>query len=355
MGNVAPVGGSVTPKADPPKKKNTDVAAAAHDIAKGKVNAAVDARNAVPKARDEVQVARQGKDDADKGAVAAGKAADKPGQTPKEAKKSNEFDSAFEGTNRKAELEKLLGTVPPPPRKVAQKPEMGAPPLTPLDAVDAKDAKDAAKVPDGKTYTDPSSGAKYQVKKNATTGETLLSDVASGSSVTIKPDGSYTSTVTSKESTKSGGTRETTWTRSSDAKGEPTRLESRKSQAEQHAETGATTTTYETPCAHRRGRRRAPRRGSRSSKPRASLKPGESSLTVTEEARFNAQGEPAVSTRKTESVASQALKSDKTLEELVRKIIFGTRAGFFPRYPRSPGAALACLLHARSGGRQMTG
>ncbi|WP_147443210.1 hypothetical protein [Corallococcus sp. AB011P] len=41
------------------------------------------------------------------------------------------------------------------------------------------------------------------------------------------------------------------------------------------------------------------------------LKPGESSLTLTEETRFNAQGEPAVSTRKTESVATQALKSDK--------------------------------------------
>ncbi|MBZ4373818.1 DNA/RNA non-specific endonuclease [Corallococcus sp. AS-1-6] len=41
------------------------------------------------------------------------------------------------------------------------------------------------------------------------------------------------------------------------------------------------------------------------------LKPGESSLTITEETCFNAQGEPAVSTRKTESVATQALKSDK--------------------------------------------
>src|SRR4051812_26970831 len=102
MGNVAPVGGSVIPKADPPKKKNTDVAAAAHDTAKGKVKAAVDARNAVPKARHKAQVARQAKDDADKGAVAAGKAADKPGQTPKEAKKSKEDFVTAETTRKEA-------------------------------------------------------------------------------------------------------------------------------------------------------------------------------------------------------------------------------------------------------------
>lgn len=47
--------------------------------------------------------------------------------------KPNEIASAFEGTNRKAELEKLLGT--------------------------------AAPMMDGQTYTDPSSGEKYQVKK----------------------------------------------------------------------------------------------------------------------------------------------------------------------------------------------
>lgn len=299
----------------------------------------------------------------------------------------NELDSAFEGTNRKADLEKLLGFAPPPPREVARKPEKGESPPPRLDAVDAKDAKVAFNVDDGQTYTDPSSGTRYQVRKNATTGETLLSDAASGSSVTIKPDGSYTSTVTSKESTKSGGTRETTWTKSSDAEGQPTGLESRKSQTEQQAETGSTTTTstmtYDTTrspprplsrteearmemppaaLASQKGVPQGPatvktetqfnaqglptkqvkttqvqtpgfRAGDvsafeagqgaafqsaskgedhyRTNNPPASLKPGESSLTITEETRFNAKGEPAVARRKTESVATQALKSDK--------------------------------------------
>ncbi|NPD27732.1 hypothetical protein [Corallococcus exiguus] len=299
----------------------------------------------------------------------------------------NELDSAFEGTSRKAELEKVLGLTPPPQRKSVRKPEKGEAPPKPLDAVDAKDAKDAAKVPDGQTYTDPSSGAKYQVKKNATTGETVLSDATSGNTVTVKPDGSYTSTVTSKESTKSGGTRETTWAKSSDAQGKPTRIESRTSQTEHHPETGATTTTsttqYDATRSPPRPRSRteevrmekppaalAQRRGTpqgaatvktetqfnaqglptkqvkttevhtpgfkandvsafeagqdlalrnasegedhhRTNNAPTTLKPGESSLTITEETRFNAQGEPAVSTRKTESVATQALKSDK--------------------------------------------
>ncbi|QDE95943.1 DNA/RNA non-specific endonuclease [Myxococcus xanthus] len=299
----------------------------------------------------------------------------------------NELDSAFEGTNRKADLEKLLGFAPPPPREVARKPEKGESPPPRLDAVDAKDAKVAFNVDDGQTYTDPSSGTRYQVRKNATTGETLLSDAASGSSVTIKPDGSYTSTVTAKEATGSGGTRETTWTRSSDAKGQSTGLESRKSQTEQQAETGATTTTsttrYDTSrspprplsrteavrmerppaaLAKQKGVPQGPatvttetqfnaqglptkqvkttqvqtpgfRAGDvsafeagqgaafqsaskgedhyRTNNPPASLKPGESSLTITEETRFNAKGEPAVARRKTESVATQALKSDK--------------------------------------------
>ncbi|RKG70964.1 hypothetical protein D7V80_03305 [Corallococcus sp. CA054B] len=299
----------------------------------------------------------------------------------------NELDSAFEGTSRKAELEKVLGLTPPPQRKAARKPEKGEAPPKSLDAVDARVAKAAANTPNGNMYTDPSTGAKYQVKQNATTGETVLSDTTRGTTVTVKPDGSYTSTVTSTESTKSGGTRETTWTKSSDAQGKPTRLESRTSQTEQHPETGATTTTSTTqydatrsppgprsrteevlmekpPAAleQRRGTPQGPatvktetqfnaqglptkqvktteihtpgfkahdvsafEAGQDSALRNASkgedhhrtnnaptpLKPGESSLTLTEETRFNAQGEPAVSTRKTELVATQALKSDK--------------------------------------------
>ncbi|MBZ4401958.1 hypothetical protein [Myxococcus sp. AS-1-15] len=300
----------------------------------------------------------------------------------------NELSSAFEGTSRKAELEKLLSMTPSPPRDIARKPERGESPPPHLDAVDAQDAKAATRmVGERGTYLDRSSGTTYQVRKNATTGETLLSDAASGSSVTIKPDGSYTSTVTSKESTKSGGTRETTWTRSSDAKGQSTGLESRKSQTEKQAETGTTTTTstmtYDTTrspprplsrteearmerppaaLASQKGVPQGPAtvktetqfnaqglptqqvkttqvqtpgfragevsafeagQGSalqnaskgedhyRTNNAPTSLKPGESSLTITDEIRFNAKGEPAASTQKTESVTTQALKSDK--------------------------------------------
>ncbi|QSQ26636.1 hypothetical protein JY651_17630 [Pyxidicoccus parkwayensis] len=313
--------------------------------------------------------------------------------------KANELVSAFEGTNRRAELEKLLGTARPP--RPAAQPKTEAPPTTglapntqtgekppaSLDAVDAKDIEAARKLPDGQTYTDPSSGAKYQVKKNATSGEMVLSDPASGNTVTVKPDGSYTSTVTAKEQTQSGGSRETSWTKSADALGRPTGLESRKSQTEQHPETGNTTTTsttkYDTsrspPVPRSRteevrmekppaelarqpgapqgpatvktetefnaqglpakqvkttqvqtpgfkaddvnafeaGQNTALQNASKgeghhkANNAPTSLKPGESSLTITEETRFNAQGEPAVSTQKSETVATQPLKTDK--------------------------------------------
>ncbi|WNG50866.1 hypothetical protein F0U60_47135 [Archangium minus] len=300
--------------------------------------------------------------------------------------KANELASAFEGTSRKAELEKLLGTAAPVKSEPARKPVKGEKPPESLDFVDAKDVREATKLA-GKTYRDPSTGTKYQVKKNASTGETVLSDAAGGNTVTIKPDGSFTSTVTVKEPTKSGGTLETTWTKSSDAQGRATGLESRKSQTEQHPETGATTTTSTTrydatksppvprsrteevhmekppaEVARRKGTPQGPAtvktetqfnaqglptkevktteihtpgfkagdviafesdQGSalsnaakgedhhRTNNAPTSLKPGESSLTITEETLFNAKGEPAVSTRKTDSVATEALKSDK--------------------------------------------
>ncbi|QRK09874.1 hypothetical protein JQX13_07135 [Archangium violaceum] len=300
--------------------------------------------------------------------------------------KANELASAFEGTSRKAELEKLLGTAAPRKSESARKPEKGEKPPESLDAVDAKDVRETSNLVNGQLYTAPS-GTKYQVKTNATTGETVLSDAAGGNTVTIKPDGSYTSTVTAKEPTKSGGTLETTWTKSVDAQGRTTGLESRKSQTEQHPETGATTTTSTTQydatrsppvprsrteevrmekppaaLAQRKGMPQGPatvktetqfnaqglptkqvkttqvqtpgfnagavsafEAGQDSALRNASkgedhhktnnapttLKPGESSLTLTEETRFNAKGEPAVSTRKTESVATEALKSDR--------------------------------------------
>ncbi|NTX07605.1 hypothetical protein [Myxococcus sp. CA040A] len=298
--------------------------------------------------------------------------------------KKNELVSAFEGSSRTAELEKLLGTTAPPKAEVpAPKPVDGSP--ASLDAVDAKDVQDASRLADGQKFTDPSSGANYDVKKNASTGETVLSDAKSGNTVTIKPDGSYTSTVTAKESPKEGGTSETTWTRSSDAQGKTTILESRKSQTTQSPETGATTTTsttkynpatslpqsrseevrMEKPSAALVGRPNTPqgpttvttdtefnaqglparqvkkteihtpgfdanavsdfeaKQGKAlndaskgedhhdTNRDPTSLKPGESSLTLTEETRFNAQGEPATSTQKTESVSTQPLASDK--------------------------------------------
>ncbi|MBZ4418525.1 hypothetical protein [Myxococcus sp. RHSTA-1-4] len=300
--------------------------------------------------------------------------------------KKNELVSAFDGSHRKAELEKLLGTTAPG-TEPAYKPQAGEKPPESLDALDAKDIADARKVQDGKTYTDPSSGAKYQVKKDVTTGDTVLSDKDSGNTVTLKPDGSYTSTVQVKEKTQSGGTRETAWTKTSDAKGHPTSLESRKTQTEKHPETGLTTTSSNTQydarrsppvpmtrseevrmekppaaLAQRQGVPQGPasmktetqfnaqgiptkqlktteihtpgydaakvgsfESGQNTALQNASkgedhhkthngphgLKPGESSLTITEETRFNAKGEPATSKQKTESVSVQAMPSDK--------------------------------------------
>jgi hypothetical protein len=298
----------------------------------------------------------------------------------------NELASAFDGTNRKAELEKRLGTRAPP-KTDARNAVKGEKPPAALDAASPEEIQAAASVGDGQTYTAPSSGTQYQVKKNPTTGETVLSDAKGGSTITLKPDGSYTSTVTTQEPTKEGGLRDSTWTKTSDAQGRPTALESRKRQTEQHPATGATTTTsttrYDasttppTPRAHtdevamekppaslagqpgvpqgpatvktetqfnaqglptkqvkttevhtpgfkagdvsafEAGQDAAMRNAAkgedhhRTNNAPTSLKPGESSLTITEETRFNAQGEPAVSTRRTESVATQPLKSDK--------------------------------------------
>ncbi|WP_426748800.1 YdeI/OmpD-associated family protein [Myxococcus faecalis] len=300
--------------------------------------------------------------------------------------KKNELVSAFDGTARKGELEKLLGTTAPPPEN-SVKPVEGEKPPESLDALDAKDLQDATKLKDGEKYKDPSSGATYDVKKNALTGDTTLSDAKSGNTVTVKKDGSYTSTVTAKEKGKEGATGETTWTKTSDAQGKTTGLESKKSQTQQHPETGATTTSSMTKydvsksspkiqsrteeirmekppasLANRPGTPKGPAtqttqtdynewgiptkqvkkteiktpgfnadavNGFEAAQNKAlndaskgedhhktnnsptSLKPGESSLTVTEETKYNAKGEPAVSTQKTESVATQPLSSDK--------------------------------------------
>jgi len=299
--------------------------------------------------------------------------------------KNNELVLAFGDTLLQAEREKLLGVHAT--RTEPVKPPPGEMPPAALDALDAKDLADARKVQDGKTYTDPSSGAKYQVKKDVTTGDTVLSNKDSGHTVTLKPDGSYTSTVQTKDPTRSGGTRDTTWTKTSDAKGNPLSLASSKTQAEQHPETGATTTSTHTQYDTRRSPPVPMTRSEevRMEKPPAALaskqgvpqgpasmktqtqfnaqglptkqlkttelhtpgydaakvgsfessqntalqnaskgenhhdtrrdahnlKVGESSLTLTEETRFNAKGEPAASKQKTESVSVRAMPSDK--------------------------------------------
>ena len=73
----------------------------------------------------------------------------KPDQTPlftqkdidKVKPKPNELASAFEGTNRKAELEKLLGTAPPKTQAV-QKPVEGEKPPASLDTEVGRHARD---------------------------------------------------------------------------------------------------------------------------------------------------------------------------------------------------------------------
>lgn len=256
------------------------------------------ARQAAEAARKAAEAARQAAQPAPRAAGAAQK--QQAGARPR----ANEAVSAFAGSNRKAELEKLLGTTAPPPSQSAQG---GEKPPASLDAVDARDAQAARRVPDGQTFTDPSSGTKYQVRQDATTGETVLPDSASGSTVTIKPDGSYTSTATVKEPGKEGGTRDTTWTKSSDAQGRPTGLKSEQRHTAQHPETGATTTTTSTEYNLSRS---PPVPQSRTEQVRMERPPAalaqrqgfpQGPVTVKTETRFNAEGLPAKQVKTTEA------------------------------------------------------
>ncbi|WP_223643702.1 DNA/RNA non-specific endonuclease [Corallococcus sp. EGB] len=379
-----------TPEGAKRTKAAADAAVAANTQAKDKL---ANAEKGLQAAEEKVALAAKKAEEAmGKANMAATQEKKTPPFTQKDLDsvkpKKNELVSAFEGTSRRGELEKLLGTVAPPSTQpvATSQPVDGEKLPAALDAVDPKDIEAALKLADGQTYTDPSSGAKYQVKKDATTGDTVLSDAKNGNTVTVKPDGSYTSTVTSQGKTKSGGTVDSTWTKSSDARGHATSLQSRKTSTEQHPETGATTTsattTYDASrsppvpqsrteemrmerppaaLAQKPGTPQGPTtvktetqfdaRGlptkqtkttevrtqgynagavndfeasqgkalgdaskgadhHKANNPATSLKPGESSLTLTEETRYNAKGEPAVSTQKTDSVELKPAPKD---------------------------------------------
>ncbi|WP_237077633.1 hypothetical protein [Myxococcus xanthus] len=79
----------------------------------------------------------------------------------------NELVSAFEGTSRKAELEKLLGLTPPPPQEVIQTAGSGESPGAPFDAMGAKDDPHA---PFGQTYSTPSSDSMPSAGNNPNVG-----------------------------------------------------------------------------------------------------------------------------------------------------------------------------------------
>ncbi|WP_434299419.1 hypothetical protein [Corallococcus exiguus] len=260
MAGVKAVGGSNASKVDPAEAQRLAEAArqkaeAARLAAEAKRKGATEARDTLAQARLEADAARRQKATAEKATADARKAAQKPGQTPEEAKKSkealaaaekklkeateasrtaaqnlqkaeeqaalaarsaeqamhkanalalaeckpapysqkdidkvkptkNELDSAFEGTSRKAELEKVLGLTPPPPQEVIQTSGEGGAPGVPLDAVDA------FKGPFGQTYTGPSADTWFQERQGAPLGDAAQSQPASGTAVPSTPDGS---------------------------------------------------------------------------------------------------------------------------------------------------------------------
>jgi hypothetical protein len=269
----------------------------------GSVNAGgnpAEAARRAEEARQRAEAARQAAEAARKAAENASSQKKLDGTRPK----ANELASTFEGSTRKAELEKRLGTPGSAPSQGAQAAEQ--PPAS-LDTVDAQDVQAARGVPDGQTFTDPSSGTKYQVRQNATTGETVLSDAASGTTVTVKPDGSYTATATVKAPAESGGTRATTWTKSSDAKGNPTGLKSEQRQTARHPETGTTTTITATeynlskspPVPQSRTEQVQMERPPPAMAKRGGFPQGP--VTVKTETRFNAEGVPAKQVKTTEA------------------------------------------------------
>ncbi|WP_233601946.1 hypothetical protein [Corallococcus sp. CA047B] len=106
----------------------------------------------------------------------------------------NELDSAFEGTSRKAKLEKLLGLTPPPPQEVIQSAGTGEAPGIP---VDAKYTKDVSPGPFGQTSTAPSADTWFHQQQGSNTG-VVPPDVARGNPVPPMLDGSSPSPVTSE-------------------------------------------------------------------------------------------------------------------------------------------------------------
>ncbi|AFE06679.1 hypothetical protein COCOR_05965 [Corallococcus coralloides DSM 2259] len=105
----------------------------------------------------------------------------------------NELDSAFEGTNRKAELEKVLGLTPPPQQEVIQTSGEGGAPGVPLDPK-YSDTKDTFKGPFGQT----SANTWVQERQGAPLGDAAHSPLPGGTALPSTPDGSDTPPVTPK-------------------------------------------------------------------------------------------------------------------------------------------------------------
>ncbi|MFY2560632.1 hypothetical protein ACN469_23720 [Corallococcus terminator] len=108
-----------------------------------------------------------------------------------------ELDSAFEGTSRKAELEKLLGLTPPPPQEVILTAESGGAPGAPFDAVGMKDTRDAPHGPFGQEHTHPSADFWFHQRPGANTAGGPP-DTARGDTVPSEPQGSAPPSVTSQ-------------------------------------------------------------------------------------------------------------------------------------------------------------
>ncbi|WP_228557637.1 hypothetical protein [Myxococcus sp. AB056] len=161
MGSVTAVGGSGAPKVDPAEAQRR-----AEEARQKAEAAAVEESKTPPCSQKDIDKVKPTK---------------------------NELDSAFEGTSRKAELEKLLGLTPPPPQEVIQTVGSGAAPGVPFDAMKTLDAQAVAHGPFGQTSTGSSTDAWFHQRQGSNTG-VVPSDAAPGNTVPIMP-----SPVTSKQ------------------------------------------------------------------------------------------------------------------------------------------------------------
>ncbi|WP_126934775.1 annexin [Corallococcus sp. AB018] len=172
-------------------KKSKEALATAEKKLKEATNASLAAAQKLQDAEEKAALAAKSAEEAMLKANAAAVAECKtPPYSQKDIDKvkptKSELESAFEGTSRKAQLEKLLGLTAPPPQEVIQSAGTGEAPGTPFSA---KYTKDASPGPFGQTATDPSAATWFHQRPGANTG-VVPPDVALGNPVPPMRDGS---------------------------------------------------------------------------------------------------------------------------------------------------------------------